>query len=157
MNCDRSDGGASISIGFILNMGIAVVFIALIFIVLQGALDQSTSSTEAQLEEVGHEVSAMLISADKLAVTSQGLGGGTAYFEPPESGLDSYTVRIQPASPMTTSRGDIIVGSGQTQVEIPYRTVSSVLSPPSVSGPPQFTSGNERVKVRYEPGTITIG
>lgn len=142
MNCDRSNGGASISIGFILNMGIAVVFIALIFIVLQGALDRSTASTEAQLEEVGHEVSAMLISADKLANTTD--QPGTAYFEPPETGLDSYTVKIETtASP---KQGVIIVGSGQTTVEIPFRTLTNV-------DDTQFTSGNERVKVVYKDPT----
>lgn len=145
MLSNESDGGASISIGFVLNMGIAVVFIALIFLVLQGALDRNTVSTEAQLEEVGHEVNAMLISADKLALTE---GAGTAYFEPPESGLDSYTVDIDGGT-----SGNITVSSGRDSIQIKFSTVSTVSST-------QFSGSTTRVAVKYDgvnpPRTISF-
>lgn len=141
MKSNSKEDAVSISIGFILNMGIAMVFIAAIFLVLQGFLADTGEQTEDQLEQVGSEMVTMMVKVDTLAQTQ---GCGNVFYQPPESGLEDYTVVVN-------NGGTIEVHSGRSNVTLEYSTVSSV------SGSLEFTESNTGGRIGYDGGTIYLG
>ncbi|MDY7081411.1 MAG: hypothetical protein SXQ77_03155 [Halobacteria archaeon] len=149
-NNNDNDTAVSISVGFILNMGVAAVFIASIFLVLQGVLAEDPGVKENQMERVGSQVMSNLVEIDKIAQTE---GNGTAYFTPPTSSLDSYRVTIQGVSSCGASDdgiGNITVYSEGKTVDIQYRTATKTVTQV------QFTESSNRVIATYNGSCIQL-
>lgn len=98
----------SIQVGFVLNTGMLTAFIAIVLVILSGGFGDNVS-TEEELEIVADSIEANIIEADQLAVTSNSY---TAFFEPPDSGVD-YRVNVSssgrmnltvPGEPVTVTR-----------------------------------------------------
>lgn len=82
---------SSLQIGFILNTGIMTTFIAIMLVVLGGGFGEDVS-TDEELELVANDIEAKIIEADAI-IQDDDTGDFSAYFSPPESGVD-YTGRI---------------------------------------------------------------
>jgi hypothetical protein len=98
----------SIQVGFVLNTGMLTAFIAIVLVILSGGFGDNVS-TEEELEIVADSIEANMIEADQLAVTSDSY---TAFFEPPDSGVE-YRVNVSssgsmdltvPGEPVTVTR-----------------------------------------------------
>ena len=138
----------SIQVGFVLNTGMLTAFIAIVLVILSGGFGDDIS-TEEELNIVADSVEANMIEADQLAVTSNSY---TAFFEPPESGVD-YRVNVSSSGSMNLT----VPGVPVTVTRELNNTVEEADSVGTVSGNPvTFGQSSENVILEYDGSKIKM-
>ncbi len=114
---ERSDEGSSIVTGYVVNLGIATVMVAMILFMMQGIFtDIFNAASESQIRVAGESISSDIQKADRLAVMSEG-DGPSVKVTPPRLGQDySVTIRYNDSA----DRGFVHLVSGNTNIRIPY-------------------------------------
>lgn len=152
-NTTHDERAVATQIGFVINTGIMMTFIALMLFMFSGDVIES-SSTEDEVEMVANEIEANLIEADRVAQVETGQSGYmSAFFEPPASGVD-YTARIDNSTGDLTVRSDDEVATRALQVSVGGDMELCVDSDLETRG---FTQDDDSVIVEYGPETSCTG
>ena len=149
---EPDEKASSLQIGFILNTGIMTVFIAIMLVVLGGGFGEDTS-TEEDLELVANDIEAKIIEADAI-ITEDGSGEFSAYFSPPDSGVD-YTGRIYDDGGdirmnLTAPDGAKVGGGGPGERVISFSNLTTDSTTVCLDGSAnkvEFTQGTRRIFV----------
>ncbi len=140
-----SEEAITVSISYVLNMGLASLFIVIMLYGISSGFGEAHVEEE-QMEFVAAQIHANLIEVDELAQAG-GPGAqaqtGKAAFEPPTSGVE-YQAEID-------GGGDITVWGpegGSVELEYDLRT--------PVSNTVSFDQSYDRVILDYDPGGIEM-
>jgi hypothetical protein len=149
---------SSLQIGFILNTGIMTTFIAIMLVVLGGGFGEDVS-TDEELELVANDIEAKIIEADAI-IQDDDTGKFSAYFSPPESGVD-YTGRIYNGSGnntrmnLTAPDGSKIGdgGPGERGINLDNITTEGTkVCVPEDDNPETFTQRTRRIFITTKKG-----
>ena len=135
------EGGASVVTGYILNIGIATMVLALLLLNLQGTVGQvEDSASQTQLELIAESVATNIVRADRLGRLDNDTDGTLRLSIPDQVADNVYNVHIENDS--------VNVSAGTGSASATFNTSTEV-------HPAEFGGGGDRI-INYNATDIVI-